>query len=80
MLPVNLGSAALWAFAACSLVPRNSMPGKELPWDFLAGTKALMARSGNPQLLAAQHPSRPERWKQMQVALVFVEDMVACYT
>lgn len=46
--PVNLGSVALWSLAACSLVARKSMPGRELPWDFLAGTKALMARDGNP--------------------------------
>jgi hypothetical protein len=45
--PVNLGSVTLWAVAACSLVARKSVPGKELLWDSLAGTRALIAGSGD---------------------------------
>lgn len=45
--PVNLGSVTLWALAAYSLVARKSVPGKELLWDSLAGTRALIAGSGD---------------------------------
>ena len=45
--PVNLGSVTLWAVAVCSLVARKSVPGKELLWDSLAGTRALIAGSGD---------------------------------